>query len=83
MFCLRSGQEHRRLQLSQLKRFDDKYVYYKNTLQNRNGTFKQLRVKSKVVLLDAGKQCPVSILDKCISKLPFEAKERISFIFGH
>ena len=30
MFCLHGGQEHRGLQLSQLKRFDDRYVYYEN-----------------------------------------------------
>ena len=48
---LRGGQEHRGLQLSQLKRFKDRYVYYENTSKNRNGTFKQLRIKSKVVPL--------------------------------
>ena len=83
MFCLRGGQEHRGLQLSQLKRFEDKYVYYENTSKNRNGSFKQLRVKSKVVPLyptpDAGERCPVSILDKYISKLPSEAKEKDIF----
>lgn len=30
------------LQLSQLKRFEDKYVYYENVSKNRNGSFKQL-----------------------------------------
>ena len=29
------------LQLSQLKRFDDRYVYYENVSKNRNGSFKQ------------------------------------------
>ena len=51
------------LQLSQLKRFEDKYVYYENVSKNRNGSFKQLRVKNKVVPLypspEAGKHCPV------------------------
>ena len=83
VFCLRGGQEHRGLQLSQLKRFDNKYVYYENTSKNRNGSFKQLRVKSKVVPVypapDAGERCPVSILDKYISKLPSEAKEKDLF----
>ena len=83
MFCLRGGQEHRGLQLSQLKRFKDRYVYYENTSKNRNGTFKQLRVKSKVVPLfpcpEAGSRCPVRILDKYISKLPLEAKEKDLF----
>ena len=83
MFCLRGGQEHRGLRLSQLKRFDNKYVYYENTSKNRNGTFKQLRVKNKVVPLhpcpEAGERCPVFVLDKYISKLPVEAKEKDLF----
>ena len=33
MICLRGGQEHRGLQLSQLKRFEDKYVYYTKMFQ--------------------------------------------------
>lgn len=45
--------------------------------------FKQLRVKSKVVPLystpNGGKWCPVNILDKYISKLPSEAKEKDIF----
>ena len=74
---------HRGLQLSQLKRLEDRYVYYENTSKNRNGTFKQLRVKSKVVPLfpctEAGPRCLVRILDKYISKLPREAKEKDLF----
>ena len=83
MFCLRGGQEHRNLQLSQFKRTEDKYVYYENVSKNRNGSFKQLRVKSKVVPLyacpEAGERCPVHILDKYIAKLPSEARERDLF----
>ena len=84
IFCLRGGgQEHRGLQLSQLKRFKNWYVYYKNTSKKGNDTFKQLRIKSKVVPLfpcpEAGSRCPVCILDKYISKLPLEAKEKDLF----
>ena len=82
MFCLRGGQEHRGLQLSQLKRYEDRYVYYENTSKNRNGTFKQLRVKSKVPLFpcpEAGERCPVHILDEYISKLPTEGREKNIF----
>ena len=45
------GQEHRGLKLSQLKRSHnpDHYIYYENTFKSRNGFFKQLRVKGKVV----------------------------------
>ena len=83
MFCLRGGQEHRFLKLSQIQRSEDKYVYHENVSKNINGSFKQLRVKSKVVPLYAnpvlGEQCPVSILDKYISKLPPKAKDQDFF----
>ena len=51
----------------------------KNTSKNRNGTSKQLRVKNKVPLHpcpEVGERCPVFILDKYISELPEEAKEK-------
>jgi hypothetical protein len=83
MFCLRGGQEHRGLQLSQLKQFEDKFVYCENVSKNRNGCFKQLRVKNKTVPLyptpEAGERCPVHILDKYISKLPAEVREENLF----
>ena len=83
MLCLRGGQEHRGLQLSQLKRLEDHYVHYENTSKNRNSTFKQFRVKSKVVPLfpctEAGPRCPLRILDKYISKLPPKAKDKDLF----
>ena len=72
MFCLRGGQEHRSLQLSQLKHTEEKYAYYENVSKNRNGRFKQLRVENKVVPLyacpEAGERCPVHILDPTRSK---------------
>ena len=79
-FCLRGGQEHRALKLSELQRDSDKYVYQENVLKNRNGSFKQLHVKSKVVVVflcaEAEERCPVHLLDLSISKLPKEAKEK-------
>ena len=84
MFCLRGGQEHRALKLSQLQRCDDgRYVYYENVSKNRNGSFKQLHIKNKVVPVfacpEAGERCPVCILDQYISKLPEEAKQKDLF----
>ena len=84
MFCLRGGQEHRALKLSQLQRCDDgRYVYYENVSKNRNGSFKQLHIKNKVVPVfacpEAGERCPVRILDQYISKLPEEAKQKDLF----
>ena len=74
MFCLKGGQEHRFLKLSQIVQTHEKYIYYENISKNHNGSFKQLHVKSKVVPLypcpDIGERCPVYILDKYISKLP-------------
>ena len=76
-FCLRGGQEHRSLKISQLKRMEDHYVYYENVSKNCNGSFRKLHVKSKVVPLysvpEAGERCPVKILDKYISRLPQDA----------
>ena len=80
LFCLRGGKEHRALKLSQLQRDSDKYVYHENVSKNRNGSFKQLHVSSKVVPVyscpEAGQRCPVYLLDLYISKLPEEAKEK-------
>ena len=82
-FCLRGGAEQRNLKLSQFERCDDSYVYHENTSKNRNGSFKQLHVKKKVVPIyscpQAGDRCPVYLLDKYISKLPEEAKEKDLF----
>ena len=52
---------------------------YENVSKNRNGSFKQLHINSKVVPVfpchEAGQRCPVYFLDSYISKLPEEAKQ--------
>jgi len=74
MFALRGGIEHRSLKLFQVKRMKnpDHYVYYENV--SRNGSFKQIHIKRKVVPIfacpEVGERCPVYILDKYISKFP-------------
>ena len=84
-FALRGGVEHRKLKLSQLKRKTnpDQYIYYENVAKNRNGSFKQLHVKGKVVPLyscpEAEERCPVNILDNYIQKRPQYAKENDIF----
>ena len=81
MLCLRGGIEHRGLKLSQFQRRSqpDHYVYVENVSKNRNGSFKQLHVKSKTVPIyacpEAGVKCPVNILDFYFSKLPAKAFE--------
>ena len=68
------------MKLSQLQRDCDKYVYYEHVSKNRNGSFKQLHINSKVVPVfpcqEARERCPVHLLDLYISKLPKEAKEK-------
>jgi hypothetical protein len=81
--CLRGGAEQRNLKLSQFQRCEDSYVYHENTSKNRNWSIKQLHIRKKVVPIyscpQAGDQCPVSLLDKYISRLPEEAKEKDIF----
>ena len=78
--CLRGGDEHWRLQLSQFERKTDHYIYTENCSKNRSGTFKQLHVKNKVVpfyctcptsemKLEVS-HCHVHLLDLYLSKLP-------------
>ena len=75
-FCLRGGEEHRHLKLSQLKRCHDPdhYVYTENTSKNRSGGMAQMRMENKVVpvyaSVEAGLRCHVYILDLYFSKLP-------------
>ncbi len=85
-FCLRGRQEHRRLRLSQLKRYHspDMYVYTENASKNRQGGIRQLKVKNKVVPILAtplvGHQCRhAQIQDRLISKLPPAAVEKDYF----
>ena len=74
-FCLRGGEEHRNLSVHQLKRLADPdcYRYTENTSKNRPGGIEELKSDHKSVMImanpDVGERCPVSILDKYISKL--------------
>lgn len=87
-FCLRGGNEHRRLSLCQLKRLSDRerYVYTESSSKNKQGGLKQLRMEHKAVTVvankDVGERCPMYILDKYIKKLPQKAKDWIYFTAG-
>ena len=78
-FCLRGGQEHRELAVSQLKRLHDpeRYLYTENASKNRPGGVGQLKLQHKSVSIVAnptvGNRCHVAVLDKYLSKLPPEA----------
>lgn len=82
-FCLRGGQEHRDLKLSQITREHDHYLYTENSSKNRQGGWAQLRLENKRVPfyanLQAGERCHVHILDLYISKLPGPVKQRDFF----
>ncbi len=79
-FCLRGGEEHRNLRLSQFK---NGYSYTENASKNRSGGLAQLRIKNKTVEIfanaEAGDRCHCRLLDLYISKLPMEATEKDLF----
>lgn len=83
--CLRGGQEHRCLKLSQLKwmKSPDRYEYVENSSKNRKGGISELRLEHKNVSsfadTEAGVRCHVFILDLYIQKLPQEAHDKDLF----
>ena len=78
-FCLRGGEEHRQLKLSQLKRVASppKYIY----TECATGGLAQMRLKNKTIdaVEQAGNQCHVYVLDLYMEKIPKEAFERDNF----
>lgn len=78
--CPWGGQKHYELNY-QSQHDSEKYVYYENVSKNRNGSFKQLHINSKVVPLfpcpEAQEGCPVHPLDLYIRKLLTEAKVKL------
>uniref|UniRef100_A0A1X7U4V1 Uncharacterized protein n=1 Tax=Amphimedon queenslandica TaxID=400682 RepID=A0A1X7U4V1_AMPQE len=79
-FCLRGGNEHRNLKLSQLKcMYDpDRYIYIENGSKNRSGA--ECTVENKTVPIfscfdQVGERCHVFLLDSYISKMPQKAKD--------
>ena len=59
-FCLRGGDEHRKLRLEQIKREEAGYVYYENASKNHKGTFSERGVSNKVVKSVAVERCQAS-----------------------
>ena len=84
-FCLRGGQEHRDLGISQLQRLynPDRYIYRENASKNRQGGIIQMRLEHKSVTIVAnplvGERCHVFLLDTYIGKLPQRAIENDVF----
>ena len=75
-FCLRGGEEHRCLTLSQFTRLHKphRYVYSEKSSKNRQGGLYQAKMYHKTVTIVANpevkERCPVYLLDLYISKLP-------------
>ena len=84
-FCLRGGEEHRRLTISQIVReySPDRYIYTEAGSKNKKGTFTERHISNKIVpiyaVAEAGERCHVHILDLYLSKIPKEAFERDNF----
>ena len=84
--CLRGGQEHRSLKLSQIVLCDDPphYVYTENGSKNRNGGINQRRVENKVVPVfpspESGVRCHFTLLKKYISSCHPLHFRKIGFI---
>ncbi len=67
--CLRGGEEHRNLKLSQFWKIENGYIIYtENTSKNHSGSFKQLHLENKTVTImrneTGGKRCHAYLLDK-------------------
>ena len=91
-FCLRGGQEHRDLKLSQVKRevvtiegrHRSRYTYTEHGSKNRQKGLKQLHLDNKIVhqyeTPESKERCHVAILDLYLSKLPSGALELECFL---
>ena len=88
-FCLRGGEEHRNLRISQLERVRDppRYIYTEHASKNRCGGFAQLRVENKVVPIDVvpevGNCCHVYVLDLYPGNYPQKHLKVIISILSH
>jgi hypothetical protein len=81
-FCIRGGEEQRKLSPSQFIRYSDpdRYAYIEHGSKNRSGGLSQLNVTNKVVecvaLPENRPKCLVYLLDVYLSKLPPFAFEK-------
>ncbi len=72
--CLRGGEEHRNLRVSQFQRVEGGYIYTENASKNRSGGFAQLNIANKSVKImrcyDAGERCHCYLLDQYFKRIP-------------
>ena len=84
IFCLRGGEEHRNLKVSQFRRTEKGYTYTETSSKNCQGGMSQLKLKKKCIEIvenkEAGDRCHCKLLDAYISKLLKEAKAKDYFM---
>ena len=81
-FCLRGGQEHRGLKLTQLKREGDHWKYIENGSKSfRCGIADLRRVVLQFPNENSPSRCHVKLLDWYIEKLPAAAKSKDAFYY--
>ena len=86
VFCLRGGQVHRCLKLSQLEWLHnpERYLYRKNSSKNRKGGLSEMRLEHKAVTSIAnpyvGVWCHVSLLDCMLANYHWKLLRKIFFI---
>ena len=72
IFCLRGGEEHRNLKVSQFRRTEKGYTYTETSSKNCQGGMSQLKLKKKCIEIvenkEAGGRCHCKLLDAYISK---------------
>ena len=84
-FCLRGGDKHRQLKISQLEHVYnlDGFVYHEYVSTNRLGTYKQLHIPGKKVPVyscpHAGERCHVHLVKLYLEKLSKDAFESDNF----
>ena len=85
-FCIRGGEEQRKLKQSQFIRCSnpEKYIYYEHGSKNRSGGLQQLHLQNKSVpclaIPENRPRCLVYLLDLYLSRLPpFSFKEDIFY----
>ena len=80
--CLRGGEEHRNLKLSQFKKNDIGYIYTENCSKNRPGGYKQLNTANKIVTIvrsTTSVACHCFYMDEYLKRLPQKAIENDNF----
>ena len=81
--CLRGGEEHRNLKITQFTKNESGYIYTENASKNRSGGINQFNIENKYVNIlrvnSAGPRCHCYLLDQYLMRLSPEAIKRDIF----